>query len=246
MSNAWPDALFSFLLSPAFTDEDLAAYSYFALMHGRYLEAFPTSGNWVTMEMCGLFTTGCVFPEMKDAAGWRAFAAKRMHDEETTQFLPDGAQYELSPGYHNTALDNLTAIARVAKRTGRLNDLPSGYIAGMERAFDYELYLMTPNGSLPKFNDSGWDVGVRSTLRNALEFFPDRADYRWIWTQEKEGTPPSVTSYEFPWAGFYAMRSGWETDANYLVFRAGPLGYGHSHQDKLNVLFWAYGRESRT
>jgi hypothetical protein len=195
MSNSWPDAFFSFLLSPSFTDDDVAAFSYFALMHGRYLRSFPTAGNWVTMEMCGLFTTGCIFPEMKEAANWRAFAAKRMRDEETTQFLPDGAQYELSPGYHNTALDNLKGIVRVAKLTGRLNELPSGYIAGMERAFDYDLFLMTPNRSLPKFNDSGWDVGVRSTLRDALQFFPDRTDYRWIWTQGKEGAPPSVTSH---------------------------------------------------
>jgi len=39
------------------------------------------------------------------------------------------------------------------------------------------------------------------------------------------------------------MRSGWDKDANYLCFDAGPLGYGHVHQDKLNVVVWSYGRE---
>ena len=40
------------------------------------------------------------------------------------------------------------------------------------------------------------------------------------------------------------MRSGWETNANYLCFDAGALGYsGHRHEDKLNVVMWANGRE---
>jgi hypothetical protein len=39
------------------------------------------------------------------------------------------------------------------------------------------------------------------------------------------------------------MRSGWDIHANYLVLRAGPLGASHNHQDKLNLVMWAYGRE---
>jgi len=39
------------------------------------------------------------------------------------------------------------------------------------------------------------------------------------------------------------MRSGWERDANFLCFDAGPLGTAHVHQDKLGVTVWAYGRE---
>ena len=39
------------------------------------------------------------------------------------------------------------------------------------------------------------------------------------------------------------MRSGWDRDANYVMFRLGPLGMGHMHQDKLNLIVYAYGRE---
>ncbi len=47
-----------------------------------------------------------------------------------------------------------------------------------------------------------------------------------------------------PYAGYFVMRSGWETDASYYaVLDAGPLGYGHVHQDKLNLVVWAWGRE---
>ena len=40
-----------------------------------------------------------------------------------------------------------------------------------------------------------------------------------------------------------SMRSGWETNANYLMCDAGPVGYRHAHQDKLNLVVWAYGRQ---
>ena len=39
------------------------------------------------------------------------------------------------------------------------------------------------------------------------------------------------------------MRSGWDANANYLLFRMGPLGMNHQHQESLAVDVWAYGRE---
>jgi hypothetical protein len=244
MSKSWPTAFFSFLPSPEFTDEDVALYLDSCLEHARYMKKFHAAGNWLTLEMSGLYTVGAFFPEFKEAGAWREDAVTSMHDEETAQFLPDGAQNELSTMYHNVALDNLINIARIAKTVGRLNELPDGYIAGMEKAFDYELYMMTPDRTMPEFNDStSWTKSVLVKCRDALEFFPDRTDYQWIASDGKEGHPPAETSHAFPWAGFYVMRSSWDYDANYFVLRAGPLGAGHAHQDKLNVVLWAYGRQ---
>ncbi|MCE0499197.1 MAG: heparinase II/III family protein [Methylacidiphilales bacterium] len=242
MSGSWPNAFYSFLLSPEFTDEDLALYLHACLGHAHYLAKYRTTGNWLTMEMAGLYTIGALYPEFKEAKTWRAQAAGQLDDEQTRQFLPDGAQFELSPGYHNVALDNVMTIPRLAKQVGRLDELPAGYVAGMERAFDYDLYLMTPDRSLPKFNDS-WPVGIKGVLHKALDFFPGRAEYQWVGSDGKDGHAPAETSHAFPWAGFYAMRSGWERDANYGVLRAGPIGYGHCQQDKLDFLIWPYGRE---
>jgi hypothetical protein len=39
------------------------------------------------------------------------------------------------------------------------------------------------------------------------------------------------------------MRSDWSAEANYLLFRVGPLGMNHQHQDSLGLNVWAYGRE---
>ena len=38
------------------------------------------------------------------------------------------------------------------------------------------------------------------------------------------------------------MRSGYDRDARYLMFDGGPLGSGHYHQDKLNLVMYAYGK----
>ena len=242
MNGSWPDAYHRFLRSPSFTDEDILLYLKSCAEQAQHLRTHPTSGNWLTMEMSGLYTVGALFPELRDATEWRAYAIGRIYEELTKQFLPDGAQVELTPGYHQVALSNVLKIPGVARMTGRIGEIPPDFVALTEAAFDFNQYLMTPDRDLPRFNDS-WHVNVPSSLRSAAELFPGRADFRWIATQGQEGTPPSSTSHALEYAGYYVMRSGWDEWANYLCFDTGPLGYGHVHQDKLNVVLWSYGRE---
>jgi hypothetical protein len=242
MSGMWTEAYHRFLLSPSFSDDDKVLYLKSSLEHARYLSRFPSSGNWLTMEMSGLYSVGSVFPEFKEAPAWRKQAMETLRNELNTQFLPDGAQVELTPGYHQVAVDNILFIPRLAKQTGRMTELPADFTALMEKVYDFNLFLMTPDRDFPRFNDS-WPVGVPRTLQSAAELFPQRQDFAWVASGGKAGTPPAQTSYPFPYAGYFVMRSGWETNANYLVLDAGPLGYGHVHQDKLNLVLWAYGRE---
>lgn len=242
LAGSWPGAYDRFVKSPSLSDDDLILFVQSFLEQARYLRQNQTGGNWLTMEMNGLYTAGALFPEFTNAKDWRDYAARRLYDDISVQFLPDGAQYELTPGYHNVALDNVLGIVKTAKRAGRMIELPPDYVARLERAYDYNLYLMTPNRSLPRFNDS-WDVGVPGLMQTAFQFFPARTDFQWVGTGGKQGVPPKETSHAFPWAGYYTMRSGWDPGANLLVLDAGPLGNGHSHQDKLNVVLWAWGRE---
>jgi hypothetical protein len=80
-------------------------------------------------------------------------------------------------------------------------------------------------------------------MKQASRLFPARAEFLWLATDGREGSPPDTGSHPLAWAGYYVMRSGWEPDANYLCFDVGPLGYSHVHQDKLNVVVWGFGRE---
>lgn len=242
MSGSWPTAYHRFLRSPSFTDDDVCLFVKCCVEHALYLREFHRSGNWLTMEMNGLYTVGGLFPELRAAAEWRTFAAGKLYEELGTQFLPDGAQIELTPGYHNVALRNIMAIFDKAKVFGRLAELPEDFLTRAEKAYEYNLLLMTPDRNLPRFNDS-WKCNVPAILKQAVGYFPERRDFLWVATGGREGGPPAVTSHPFPYAGYFVMRSGWEREGNYLVLDAGPLGYGHVHQDKLNVVLWAYGRE---
>lgn len=242
MGGTWPDAWHRFLHSPSFTDADLALFLKVCHEHAIHLVNHRTTGNWLTMEMSGLYTIGAVYPEFRDAAAWRELATQALYQELTTQFLPDGAQIELTTGYHQVALDNVLKIPRTAQLVGRLDEMPADYITKAEGAFGFNLKMMTPERDLPHVNDA-WHVGVAGSLRAGFELFPRRTDFQWIATDGKEGTVPDFTSVLLPYAGFAVMRSDWSREANYLAFDGALLGYGHYHQDKLNVILHAYGRE---
>jgi hypothetical protein len=105
--------------------------------------------------------------------------------------------------------------------------------------------MMAPDGRLPDLND-GFRWPVASLLERAIASYPERADFRWAATRGVAGTPPVETSLAFPYAGYYVMRSGWEVDAIWALFDGGPLGFAHQHEDKLNLILHAYGRDLLT
>ena len=243
MSTYWPDTYHRFLESPSFTDADVTLYMKSCVEQARYLNSFFTQANFLTMEMAGLYTVGALYPELSEAAGWRALAAQKLYEQQSVQFLPDGWHYELSPGYHAVAIDNTLQIYQLAAVEGRVGELPSGYLVGLERAYQALLYMAAPNRVTPPVNDSGRN-DVKARLQEGYSYFTNRLDFLWLATDGKQGLPPAQTSTSFPYSGFNAMRSGWETNANFAFFDAGALGQsGHRHEDKLAVQLWCYGRE---
>lgn len=239
---AWPEAFFAFRNAPSMSDADLILFVSGFLDHGRYLRANNTRLNWLTMEMSGLYAVGALFPEFTEAPDWRRYAVKRLAEEAERQFLPDGAQVELSTGYQNVALQNIVKVKEIAGWTRHESELPANYSAPLSQAYEYQIGLMTPDRLLPKINDS-WPVYLPSIFVKASQLFPERQDFEWVATDGIAGEPPSYSSVFLNRAGLAVMRSGWKRQDNELVFRMGPLGLGHIHQDKLEVLVWAYGRE---
>lgn len=239
MFSAWPEVYHRLLRHPdVFPDEVLLAMVECMGRHAIYLDAFPTSGNWLCMECNGLFHVGVLFPEFREAPRWRENALARLRRELDAQVYPDGAQFELTPGYHNVSLGNFVKPLELA----RLNDipLPPGYQERLERMYDLFLKLMTPDRDVPPFNDS-WSVDVRQTLEAGLKLFPMRSDWRWVAQDGRAGRQPRQSSLLFPYAGWAVMRSGWDTEALYLVMDCGPFGYGHQHEDKLSFVLHAFG-----
>lgn len=239
MLGAWPESFLYFLSSPSFDDESVIMMVKSFYEHTQHLLAYPKTTNWLTMEMNGLFHAAMLFPEFKDAPQWAEYASGRLFTEESNQFYQDGSQIELATGYHSVSVSNIQSIYPIAKLNGY--KLPEGYIQGLEKAYQFYENIMMPDGYYPALNDSGRGSS-RTSLGEALKYFPERADFKYIASNGKTGIEPSFTSCWMPWAGWYNMRSGWDADALYANMEVGPSGAGHQHEDKLSFVLSAYGR----
>jgi hypothetical protein len=238
-AQVWPEVWYSFVKSPAMTDDTLLTFLSAYLDHAHHLTSFHTTGNWLAMEGNGLFHVGVLFPEFRDAAAWRATGGKWIYEEMNNQVYPDGVQIELSSGYHHVSLNNFLGVYRIAKLNGA--ELPADFLKRLEKMYDFDVYGAMPDGRIPGVQDGNY-YPVRRALEEATALFPERADFRWHASSGKEGKPPAEMNHAFPWAGYFVMRSGWEPDARFLWFDGGPYGYGHQHEDKLQIIVEAYGK----
>ncbi len=243
MRSGWPVAFLALSASPAVSDDDIVLFLKTAWDQSNYLlHNHNQTSNWLTFEMAGLYTSGVTYPEFAEAAAWRRFACETALKDLTIGWLPDGMSIELTPGY-GQFFSNYYVIYDLARHVGRLEEFGmQNFPAGTEPLYNLYLKIMTPDRSAPTTNDNG-PVNVVDILNKALERFPDRQDFRWVTTDGREGSPPDYTSVYLPYAGYAAMRSGWGRQDHMLYFDAGPVGYRHAHQDKLEVMIWAYGRQ---
>ena len=242
MGQTWIPAFYAFLESPSFGVDDCIAMVKAFRDHAKYLMDpvhFRSLSNWGVLEANGLYHIGVYFPEFNASADWRDTAMSRLRQEIDLQVYPDGAQIELTSGYHHVSLRNFV----MAYRTALLNnlDVPDDYLSSLERMYHYSLYSAFPDLRMPAVNDSG-SFDIRSAMRDAHGFFPDRTDFEWASTDRQTGIAPEPVSTAFPYAGHFVMRSGWDSSDGCLFFDGGPFGYGHQHEDKLNIILHAHGR----
>lgn len=241
MHESWPYAYYHFLDSPLFTPEAQWIYLREIQDHARLLEDSlknqQRTGNWVTSEVYGLFSIATLYPEMKDAARWRQTALDRMKTELKRMVLPDGMEAELTPNYHMVALNGFRGILLLAEKNKiAIPDETLKIVLSMYRAL---VTVMDQRGFDVGTNDSpAWDAVAEA--RRGLQLAYDPV-LDWAVSGGQRGKPlPDSTS--LPYAGFYAMRSGWKPEDLFLFFRAGPTGIGHEHEDMLQVDITAFGK----
>jgi len=193
--------------------------------------------NWFIVESRVLYVLGVLFPEFKNSLIWREEGAKRLAGEIETQILPDGADWELSPGYHMMACRGFLEPHEIAK----LNDLrlPVIFEERLPKTFEYVAGITRPDGTLPSLNDSGgykkgWGSGENYLKLGARLF--DRKDLL-----ESDEGPYAGKSRVFPDSGFHVLSSGKKEKALWSIFDCGESGACHRHEDALNVEFFAHG-----
>ena len=120
--------------------------------------------------------------------------------------------------------------------------LPESIVKNLERGYEMYIKLRRPNGTTPSLND-GSEASDRNWSHKAYQFFPQRQDFRYFATGGAEGVLPEYTSVAMPYAGMASMRTGWGKNDMWFFFESAPFGRGHQHEDKLNVLMFAYGKD---
>jgi len=240
---SWSHAFRRMANSSSMTDDDVLLFLYCSREQVRHIMKYRTSGNWLTMEMNGAYSFAADNPEFSESKSVRETALKALSEDIVRQFLPDGAQYELSPGYHMVALENSCDLVKKADNKGFGKEVPPEFREILTRAAEYAVKIMTPDRSHPKFNDDWEYKTFLLDLRRRASNLPSKP-VQWAVKGAKPGKDePDFTSLFLPYAGIAVFRSGWETDANVLYFDVGPLGKAHCHQDKLHLILFGYGEE---
>lgn len=240
MTKIWHYAIHAFYRSPSVSDHVLCEIFASMWENANRLRLHPTHGNWLVMEMSGLYHIGLLYPFFAEADEWRVYAADRLTKELDVQLYPDSFQYELTTNYHGVVVDNYGYAVDISRAMEQ--PLPPAFLDVLGRA--YELYprLAQPDLRLPDLND-GTRADVSYMCAKALALFPGREDYRYFASRRAEGAPPAFTDCVLPYSGMAVLRDGWGEDAQWAFFESAPFGRGHQHEDKLNFLLYAYGRE---
>jgi len=202
--------------------------------------------NHRTLELHAIFLAGVVFPEMRRAAHWRAFALEQTAANMRSDLLADGVHCELSTDYHHLVLKNHLNVRRLAALNGV--EVPAAMDEALQRGLGFSLHVHKPDGVAPSLSD-GDARGFLDLLQQGADLF-GRDDWRWVATRGAHGTPPRERVAHFDASGYHVVRSRWadaagrlDAGAQYLVFDCGPLGEGnHGHFDCLAFELAAFGR----
>jgi hypothetical protein len=234
MGHTWPYVLHVFYRNPVFTDDLLVDWYKSIYEQGRRIfREHSGPGNWIAMEMNGLGQIGILCPELAPAKEWYNYALQKLSEGMDLLFYPDGFHFQLTTEYHFDVINNYHRLIQVM----RAYDLspPEGMIQKLEQAAEVYVKLMKPDGRVPDLNDGARQY-ASVYLKMLSDIFPENRIFRWVISGGKEGDKPAYLSAALPWAGIEVMRTGWDKDALWALFDAGPLGHGHEHEDMLNLV----------
>ena len=269
----WSWTLFLLLGSRALNGERIGrmtqALTRSASFIAENLSTYFSPNTHLLGEGFALFIIGLLFPELKRAEDWRELGKKVLMEEMQKQVCEDGSHFEQSIFYHRYAIEFFLCASILAD--GNSVSFPREYRDRLEKMLEFLVYTSWPAGAHPSVGDSdggrliafgSFDAqDQRSVLGTGAVYFA-RKDFRtiaggmpeqclWLLGSDSERefdrlgeSQPKMLSRTFADAGLVTMRSGWSSNANFLMFDAGPQGMGpsaHGHADSLAILCAANG-----
>jgi hypothetical protein len=188
--------------------------------------------NWIIIESAALAITGLLFRHFSEAGEWFKTGTDRVFSQIEIQFYPDGSHFEISPLYHSICLNALFELRKVAEFSGMT--ISEKIDSHLFRMFRFLGSLKRPNGTWPSINDSGSATGDYSTLIKAAGSLIDRTPTGLNKRMKKETDPPPRLEHYYD-SGIVTMGAGHPGCENFLIFRCGPAGAAHVHNDNLSV-----------
>jgi hypothetical protein len=241
LAGPWVLAFYGFPACAELTDVTRILMLVSVAEQAAYLRKYHKNHpNHLLMEMNGLAMAAVAWPELRESGQWLTYAAAKMVPQVRQQVYPDGAQNELTAGYHLVSLMHLDLFAQIVR--GRI-DVDRDFSSGLERMWEYLAGALRPDGQIPLNNDTDL-VDLSHGLERVAGHY-HRADWAYVASRGQRGRQPEgLPSRFFPWAGQLVSRSGWDAQAHWSFFDVGPLGVsGHQHRDKLHLSVYAAGRD---
>ena len=264
-SISWLWAFHFFKSSPALTPETLKRARKFLYLNARHLESYLSiyfsPNTHLTGEALGLFFLGTMLPEFSDAKRWQKLGRRILIEQLPVHVKKDGVYFEQSSYYHRYTTDFYLHFLLLSRANNL--DVPAEVEKYLVLLLEHLMYITRPDGTTPLFGDDDGgrlamlDVRAANDFRGTLGVGAavfDRGDYKFVsgdaaeellWLTGAEGlnkfdsiaaTQPAETSKAFHDGGYFVMRDGWSTAANYMLFDCGPhgaLNCGHAHADAL-------------
>lgn len=258
-TGVWIQAMEFFMDSPAFDAE--AKYQFTRSLRDHALRLVETSqsfrpGNWHQVGVTGLFNLGVMFPEFKEAGAWREMGLKHLRMVMEKSVYPDGAQSELTPGYHYWMTLSFLNVQLLAQKNGL--DL-ADFAERHEKMFEFLMQVTKPDHRYVALGDAGqrdvagiMGIGALTYNRPDMRYLAaDDFNPGWIWQFPPEkilnypklkSVEPALRSHMLPHARYGVMRTGWQTEDRFLLFDCAPRGGNHCHDDRLQVVLYS-GRD---
>lgn len=270
---SWVWAFHLIKSSEELTDDFMAEFLTSVEKQVEYVRVNLTIGRYANNHIIGeavsLAVAGMYFKELKKADMWTNKGLLILEREALKQIHPDGGGVEQAPGYLRFIVEFLLLAFLLAKENDIKVQAP--VMNRLEKAFEFMMGTLMPDGKAPNFGDSDdahaislsrgdyWDF--RGILALGAVLF-NRGDFKWVsggpseellWLagpkgfeayQSLKAKRPEGKSFIFKKSGYAVMRDSWKSDANYLIFDCGPLGYrlgGHGHADALSIQMVTFG-----
>jgi hypothetical protein len=122
----------------------------------------PEGHNWYIHGMHGVPYFGLLFPEFTRSREFLHTGWSVVEEHVRGHYRADGGARETTPGYQQGTLICLWELYLIAHRNG--HPVTADFVEKLLNATRFLLRLMTPDGSVPPYGDSGYTPGGLTTL----------------------------------------------------------------------------------